>query len=275
MMKGKKIKGMITNENLKLRNCLLESLLSEEDADKKEKFMGSVKEWAKTIQEKIIGLIATLKNKILDKLSKIKPISEDKQVSKNDKERLRILEGELESLIDGNARVARIMKRTSESIDKMLAYGASEEILEVNRKSLEAWSKVHKQGLDKQRDLELQIEEINSKSKKEIPNDKDEKLVALKKSNIENIVRNFLKAVKSGGQLMLKAIKNAFSYTAEIHNIKVNNNDNIFVKKIKLLVKNVSLIVKYVSFYIGRVIRAAGVLIKIGIVQGFKSMKDK
>lgn len=275
MMKGKKIKGMITNENLKLRNCLLESLLSEEDADKKEKFMGSVKEWAKTIQEKIIGLIATLKNKILDKLSKIKPISEDKQVSKNDKERLRILEGYLESLIDGNARVARIMKRTSESIDKMLAYGASEEILEANRKSLEAWSKVHKQGLDKQRDLELQIEEINSKSKKEIPNDKDEKLVALKKSNIENIVRNFLKAVKSGGQLMLKAIKNAFSYTAEIHNIKVNNNDNIFVKKIKLLVKNVSLIVKQVSFYIGRVIRAAGVLIKIGIVQGFKSMKDK
>ena len=264
------------NENLKLRNCLLESLLYEEDADKKkEKFMGSVKEWAKTIQEKIIGLIATLKNKILDKLSKIKPISEDKQVSKNDKERLRILEGELESLIDGNARVARIMKRTSESIDKMLAYGASEEILEVNRKSLEAWSKVHKQGIDKQRDLELQIEEINSKSKKEIPNDKDEKLVALKKSNIENIVRNFLKAVKSGGQLMLKAIKNAFSYTAEIHNIKVSNNDNIFVKKIKLLVKNVSLIVKQVSFYIGRVIRAAGVLIKIGIVQGFKSMKDK
>ena len=97
----------------------------------------------------------------------------------------------------------------------------------------------------------------------------------LKKSNIENIVRNFIKAVKSGGQLMLKAIKNAFSYTTKIHNIKVNNNDNIFVKKIKLLVKNVSLIVKQVSFYIGRVIRAAGVLIKIGIVQGFKSMKDK
>lgn len=242
---------------------------------KKEKFMDSVKEWAKTIQEKIIGLIATLKNKILGKLSKIKPISEDKQVSKNDKERIRVLERELESLIDGNARVARIMKYTSENIDKMLEYGASEDILEVNRKLLEAWSKVHKQGLDKQRELELQIEEINSESKKEIPNDKDEKLVALKKSNIENIVRNFLKAVKSGGQLMLKTIKNAFSYTVKINNIKVNNNDNIFVKKIKLLVKNVSLIVKQVSFYIGRVIRAAGILIKIGIVQGFKSMKDK
>lgn len=267
---------MIINENLRLRKYLLESVLLENSFHEKEKrFIEGIKEWAKSIQKKIIGLIGTLKNKILDKLSKIKPISEDKQVSKNDKERLRVLEGELESLIDGNARVARIIKYTSESIDKMLAYGASEEILEVNRKSLEAWSKVHKQGLDKQRDLELQIEEINSKSKKEIPNDKDEKLVALKKSNIENIVRNFIKAVKSGGQLMLKAIKNAFSYTAKIHNIKVNNNDNIFVKKIKLLVKNVSLIVKQVSFYIGRVIRAAGVLIKIGIVQGFKSMKDK
>lgn len=33
MMKGKKI----TNENLKLRNCLLESLLSEEDDDKKKR----------------------------------------------------------------------------------------------------------------------------------------------------------------------------------------------------------------------------------------------
>ena len=216
-----------------------------------------------------------MKDKILDKLSKIKPISEDKQVSKNDKERLRVLERELESLIDGNARVASIMKYTSESIDKMLAYGASEETLEVNREVLEAWSKVHKQGLDKQRDLELQIEKINSKSKKEIPNDKDEKLVTLKKSSIENIVRNFLKAVKSGGQLMLKTIKNAFSYTAKIHNIEVNSNDNIFVKKIKLLVKNVSIIVKQVSFYIGRVIYVAGVLIKVGIVQGFKSMKDK
>lgn len=28
---------MITNENLKLRNCLLESLLSEEDDDKKKR----------------------------------------------------------------------------------------------------------------------------------------------------------------------------------------------------------------------------------------------
>ena len=253
----------------------------------------NLKDWIKKIKERFQKMTVKLANFVKTKLSKVKQATKNpkmtekqakkiidaeatlKEVSKNDKERLRILEGELESLIDGNARVARIMKRTSESIDKMLAYGASEEILEVNRKSLEAWSKVHKQGIDKQRDLELQIEEINSKSKKEIPNDKDEKLVALKKSNIENIVRNFLKAVKSGGQLMLKAIKNAFSYTAEIHNIKVSNNDNIFVKKIKLLVKNVSLIVKQVSFYIGRVIRAAGVLIKIGIVQGFKSMKDK
>lgn len=267
---------MIINENLRLRKYLLESVLLEDSFHEKEKrFIEGIKEWAKSIQKKIIGLIAILKDKILDKLSKIKPISEDKQVSKNDKERLRVLERELESLIDGNARVASIMKYTSESIDKMLAYGASEETLEVNREVLEAWSKVHKQGLDKQRDLELQIEKINSKSKKEIPNDKDEKLVTLKKSSIENIVRNFLKAVKSGGQLMLKTIKNAFSYTAKIHNIEVNSNDNIFVKKIKLLVKNVSIIVKQVSFYIGRVIYVAGVLIKVGIVQGFKSMKDK
>ena len=42
MMKGKKIKGMITNENLKLRNCLLESLLSEEDDDKKKKNLWAV-----------------------------------------------------------------------------------------------------------------------------------------------------------------------------------------------------------------------------------------
>lgn len=33
---------MITNENLKLRNCLLESLLYEEDADKKKKNLWAV-----------------------------------------------------------------------------------------------------------------------------------------------------------------------------------------------------------------------------------------
>ena len=255
-----------------LTKNLMESVLREDD-DKSKKFSEKIKGWVEAIRKRVLELGKILKEKILNKVNSLKFVDKDIMVSKINKIRLERLKKELD-----------LMKRLGDGLDDaILTCKASAEIYEkgsrgrrYNEDGVKAYSRQLEMVKEKQKEVKRKIDLLNGDEDK--ISDSDKELVALKKSEAGNVFKAYKKLVKSEGHRIAKALKEISTLAAVILNAnKLKYNSKITTQTDHTYAWNIAIgtTLGIIAFSMGRIVRATGVMIKVGIVQGFKSMKDK
>lgn len=263
---------MASNRNLVINRNLMESVLREND-DKSKKLSEKIKGWVEAIRKRVLELGKILKEKILSKVGSLKFIDKDVMVSKFNKRRLENLKKELDLLKrfgDGLGDAILICKASAENYEKG-SRGRRE-----NEEGAKDYSSQLEMVKEKQKEIKRKIDLLNGDEDK--ISDSDKELVALKKSEAGNVFNTYKKLVKSEGHRIGKALTEISTLAAVILNTnKLKRNSKMTTQTDHNYAWNIAIgnTLGLIAFSMGRIVRATGVLIKIGIVQGFKSMKDK
>lgn len=255
-----------------LTKNLMESVLHEDD-DKSKKLSEKIKGWVEAIRKRVLELGKILKEKILSKVGILKFINKDVMVSKFNKRRLENLKKELDLLKrfgDGLGDAILICKARAENYEKG-SRGRRE-----NEEGAKDYSRQLEMVKEKQKEIKRKIDLLNGDEDK--ISDSDKELVALKKSEAGNVFNTYKKLVKSEGHRIGKALTEISTLAAVILNTnKLKRNSKMTTQTDHNYAWNIAIgtTLGLIAFSMGRIVRATGVMIKVGIVQGFKSMKDK
>lgn len=255
-----------------LTKNLMESVLHEDD-DKSKKLSEKIKGWVEAIRKRVSELGKILKEKILNKVSSLKFVDKDVMVSKFNKRRLEKLKKELD-----------LMKRFGDGLDDaILTCKAQAEMFEKgsrgrreNEQGAKDYSRQLEMVKEKQKEIKRKIDLLNGDEDK--ISDSDKELIALKKSEAGNVFNTYKKLVKSEGHRMAKALKEISTLAAVILNTrKLRYNDKVTTQTDHNNAWNTAIATTLglIAFSMGRIVRATGVMIKVGIVHSMNKNKGK
>lgn len=255
-----------------LTKNLMESVLHEDD-DKSKKLSEKIKGWIEAIHKRVLELGKILKEKILSKVGSLKFIDKDVMVSKFNKRRLENLKKELDLLKrfgDGLGDAILICKARAENYEKG-SRGRRE-----NEEGAKDYSRQLEMVKEKQKEIKRKIDLLNGDEDK--ISDSDKELVALKKSEAGNVFNTYKKLVKSEGHRIGKALTEISTLAAEILNTnKLKRNSKMTTQTDHKYAWNIAIgnTLGLIAFSMGRIVRATGVMIKVGIVQAMNKNKGK
>ena len=255
-----------------LTKNLMESVLHEDD-DKSKKLSEKIKGWVEAIHKRVLELGKILKEKILSKVSSLKFIDKDVMVSKFNKRRLENLKKELDLLKrfgDGLGDAILICKARAENYEKG-SRGRRE-----NEEGAKDYSRQLEMVKEKQKEIKRKIDLLNGDEDK--ISDSDKELVALKKSEAGNVFNIYKKLVKSEGHRIGKALTEISTLAAVILNTnKLKRNSKMTTQTDHNYAWNIAIgnTLGLIAFSMGRIVRATGVMIKVGIVQAMNKNKGK
>lgn len=255
-----------------LTKNLMESVLHEDD-DKSKKLSEKIKGWVEAIRKRVLELGKILKEKILSKVGSLKFIDKDVMVSKFNKRRLENLKKELDLLKrfgDGLGDAILICKARAENYEKG-SRGRRE-----NEEGAKDYSRQLEMVKEKQKEIKRKIDLLNGDEDK--ISDSDKELVALKKSEAGNVFNTYKKLVKSEGHRIGKALTEISTLAAVILNTnKLKRNSKMTTQTDHNYAWNIAIgnTLGLIAFSMGRIVRATGVMIKVGIVQAMNKNKDK
>lgn len=255
-----------------LTKNLMESVLHEDD-DKSKKLSEKIKGWIEAIRKRVLELGKILKEKILSKVGSLKFIDKDVMVSKFNKRRLENLKKELDLLKrfgDGLGDAILICKARAENYEKG-SRGRRE-----NEEGAKDYSRQLEMVKEKQKEIKRKIDLLNGDEDK--ISDSDKELVALKKSEAGNVFNTYKKLVKSEGHRIGKALTEISTLAAVILNTnKLKRNSKMTTQTDHNYAWNIVIgnTLGLIAFSMGRIVRATGVMIKVGIVQAMNKNKGK
>lgn len=255
-----------------LTKNLMESVLHEDD-DKSKKLSEKIKGWIEAIRKRVLELGKILKEKILSKVGSLKFIDKDVMVSKFNKRRLENLKKELDLLKrfgDGLDDAILICKARAENYEKG-SRGRRE-----NEEGAKGYSRQLEMVKEKQKEIKRKIDLLNGDEDK--ISDSDKELVALKKSEAGNVFNTYKKLVKSEGHRIGKALTEISTLAAVILNTnKLKRNSKMTTQTDHNYAWNIAIgnTLGLIAFSMGRIVRATGVMIKVGIVQAMNKNKGK
>lgn len=255
-----------------LTKNLMESVLHEDD-DKSKKLSEKIKGWVEAIRKRVLELGKILKEKILSKVGILKFIDKDVMVSKFNKRRLENLKKELDLLKrfgDGLGDAILICKARAENYEKG-SHGRRE-----NEEGAKDYSRQLEMVKEKQKEIKRKIDLLNGDEDK--ISDSDKELVALKKSEAGNVFNTYKKPVKSEGHRIGKALTEISTLAAVILNTnKFKRNSKMTTQTDHNYAWNIAIgnTLGLIAFSMGRIVRATGVMIKVGIVQAMNKNKGK
>lgn len=255
-----------------LTKNLMESVLHEDD-DKSKKLSEKIKGWVEAIRKRVLELGKILKEKILSKVGSLKFIDKDVMVSKFNKRRLENLKKELGLLKrfgDGLGDAILICKARAENYEKG-SRGRRE-----NEEGAKDYSRQLEMVKEKQKEIKRKIDLLNGDEDK--ISDSDKELVALKKSEAGNVFNTYKKLVKSEGHRIGKALTEISTLAAVILNTnKLKRNSKMTTQTDHNYAWNIAIgnTLGLIAFSMGRIVRATGVMIKVGIVQAMNKNKGK
>lgn len=255
-----------------LTKNLMESVLHEDD-DKSKKLSEKIKGWIEAIRKRVLELGKILKEKILSKVGSLKFIDKDVMVSKFNKRRLENLKKELDLLKrfgDGLGDAILICKARAENYEKG-SRGRRE-----NEEGAKDYSRQLEMVKEKQKEIKRKIDLLNGDEDK--ISDSDKELVALKKSEAGNVFNTYKKLVKSEGHRIGKALTEISTLAAVILNTnKLKRNSKMTTQTDHNYAWNIAIgnTLGLIAFSMGRIVRATGVMIKVGIVQAMNKNKGK
>lgn len=255
-----------------LTKNLMESVLHEDD-DKSKKLSEKIKGWVEAIRKRVLELGKILKEKILSKVGILKFIDKDVMVSKFNKRRLENLKKELDLLKrfgDGLGDAILICKARAENYEKG-SRGRRE-----NEEGAKDYSRQLEMVKEKQKEIKRKIDLLNGDEDK--ISDSDKELVALKKSEAGNVFNTYKKLVKSEGHRIGKALTEISTLAAVILNTnKLKRNSKMTTQTDHDYTWNIAIsnTLGLIAFSMGRIVRATGVMIKVGIVQAMNKNKGK
>ena len=255
-----------------LTKNLMESVLHEDD-DKSKKLSEKIKGWIEAIRKRVLELGKILKEKILSKVGSLKFIDKDVMVSKFNKRRLENLKKELDLLKrfgDGLGDAILICKARAENYEKG-SRGRRE-----NEEGVKDYSRQLEMVKEKQKEIKRKIDLLNGDEDK--ISDSDKELVALKKSEAGNVFNTYKKLVKSEGHRIGKALTEISTLAAVILNTnKLKRNSKMTTQTDHDYAWNIAIgnTLGLIAFSMGRIVRATGVMIKVGIVQAMNKNKGK
>lgn len=255
-----------------LTKNLMESVLHEDD-DKSKKLSEKIKGWVEAIRKRVLELGKILKEKILSKVGILKFIDKDVMVSKFNKRRLENLKKELDLLKrfgDGLGDAILICKARAENYEKG-SLGRRE-----NEEGAKDYIRQLEMVKEKQKEIKRKIDLLNGDEDK--ISDSDKELVALKKSEAGNVFNTYKKLVKSEGHRIGKALTEIYTLAAVILNTnKLKRNSKMTTQTDHNYAWNIAIgtTLGLIAFSMGRIVRATGVMIKVGIVQAMNKNKGK
>ena len=255
-----------------LTKNLMESVLHEDD-DKSKKLSEKIKGWVEAIRKRVLELGKILKEKILSKVGILKFIDKDVMVSKFNKRRLENLKKELDLLKrfgDGLGDAILICKARAENYEKG-SRGRRE-----NEEGAKDYSRQLEMVKEKQKEIKRKIDLLNGDEDK--ISDSDKELVALKKSEAGNVFNTYKKLVKSEGHRIGKALTEISTLAAVILNTnKLKRNSKMTTQTDHNYAWNIAIgnTLGLIAFSMERIVRATGVMIKVGIVQAMNKNKGK
>lgn len=255
-----------------LTKNLMESVLHEDD-DKSKKLSEKIKGWVEAIRKRVLELGKILKEKILSKVGILKFIDKDVMVSKFNKRRLENLKKELDLLKrfgDGLGDAILICKARAENYEKG-SRGRRE-----NEEGAKDYSRQLEMVKEKQKEIKRKIDLLNGDEDK--ISDSDKELVAIKKSEAGNVFNTYKKLVKSEGHRIGKALTEISTLAAVILNTnKLKRNSKMTTQTDHNYAWNIAIgnTLGLIAFSMGRIVRATGVMIKVGIVQAMNKNKGK
>lgn len=255
-----------------LINHLSESYILEDD-DKSKKLSEKIKGWIEAIRKRVLELGKILKEKILSKVGSLKFIDKDVMVSKFNKRRLENLKKELDLLKrfgDGLGDAILICKAGAENYEKG-SRGRRE-----NEEGVKDYSRQLEMVKEKQKEIKRKIDLLNGDEDK--ISDSDKELVALKKSEAGNVFNTYKKLVKSEGHRIRKALTEISTLAAVILNTnKLKRNSKMTTQTDHDYAWNIAIgnTLGLITFSMGRIVRATGVMIKVGIVHAMNKNKGK
>lgn len=256
-----------------LINHLSESYILEDDNNSNKKFTEKIKGWIEAIRKRVLELGKILKEKILSKVGSLKFIDKDVTVSKFNKRRLENLKKELDLLKrfgDGLDDAILICKARAENYEKG-SRGRRE-----NEEGAKDYSRQLEMVKEKQKEIKRKIDLLNGDEDK--ISDSDKELVALKKSEAGNVFNTYKKLVKSEGHRIGKALTEISTLAAVILNTnKLKRNSKMATQTDHNYAWNIAIgnTLGLIAFSMGRIVRATGVMIKVGIVQAMNKNKGK
>lgn len=256
-----------------LINHLSESYILEDDNNSNKKFTEKIKGWIEAIRKRVLELGKILKEKILSKVGSLKFIDKDVMVSKFNKRRLENLKKELDLLKrfgDGLGDAILICKARAENYEKG-SRGRRE-----NEEGAKDYSRQLEMVKEKQKEIKRKIDLLNGDEDK--ISDSDKELVALKKSEAGNVFNTYKKLVKSEGHRIGKALTEISTLAAVILNTnKLKRNSKMTTQTDHNYAWNIAIgnTLGLIAFSMGRIVRATGVMIKVGIVQAMNKNKGK
>ena len=246
---------------------LLESVLFEDDSKGKQ-IAEKMKKYAKGIVDKITELGNVLKKKILEKVNNLKPTDNDIKISKANARKIEKLEKEMDAL--------RLVGKNLEDSISMVTYlnknyrnkwGVENE---GSNESLREFKEKLKIVEEKQGEVKRRIDKLNGDESK--ISDSDKELIVLKKSKAGSLFNNYKNLVKSEASGIIKALKEVKALASVISNleaVKVLKGEKKRVNIDVVIVKTAAITLRSVAFSLGRIIRATGVLISIGVARLF------
>ena len=257
---------------MSLTKNLMESVLHEDD-DKSKKLSEKIKGWVEAIRKRISELGKILKEKILNKVNSFKFVDKDVMVSKFNKRRLERLKKELD-----------LLKRFGDGLDDaILVCKARAEMYEKgsrgrrhNEEGVRDYNEQLEMVKEKQKEIKRKIDLLNGDEDK--ISDSDKELIALKKSEAGNVFNTYKKLVKSEGHRIAKALKDISTLAAVILNTnKLKTNSKITTQTDHNYAWNIAIgtTLGLIAFSMGRIVRATGVMIKVGIVHAMNKNKGK
>lgn len=246
----------------------MESVLHEDD-DKSKKLSEKIKGWIEAIRKRVLELGKIL----MSKVGSLKFIDKDVMVSKFNKRRLENLKKELDLLKrfgDGLGDAILICKARAENYEKG-SRGRRE-----NEEGAKDYSRQLEMVKEKQKEIKRKIDLLNGDEDK--ISDSDKELVSLKKSEAGNVFNTYKKLVKSEGHRIGKALTEISTLAAVILNTnKLKRNSKMTTQTDHNYAWNIAIgnTLGLIAFSMGRIVRATGVMIKVGIVQAMNKNKGK
>lgn len=187
----------------------------------------------------------------MEKVNNLKPTDNDIKISKANARKIERLEKEMDAL--------RLVGKNLEDSISMVTY--------LNKNYRNKWGVENEGSNESLREFK---EKLNGDEPK--ISDSDKELIVLKKSKAGSLFNNYKKLVKSEASGIIKALKEVKALASVISNleaVKVLKGEKKRVNIDVVIVKTAAITLRSVAFSLGRIIRATGVLISIGVARLF------
>lgn len=267
---------MIAQANVSLRSCLLESFLLEDTAEgKKKSFKEGIAKWIEDIKERLKSVFKTFKDKVLLIFNNIKMATTPSGINEKRVAKAEVLATEIRKFdqkIKG-LRKARLQATRTLKNDYEKKASALEEI-EGKLKLIKAEKE---KAVDVLTKTQAKVDKYEGKKAK-----KAEKVSPQKERAYQAVRGEIFKTYRSIVSDIIADIKENLSgigkRISEIEAATKGGDENAkvsFTQKFKIRSKEIGLSFSFVASQIGLFAKVTGIVIRQGIVEGFKASTEK